>query len=100
MITQPEQIVKHLYRLNFEWPDMVNGPIHSFLCYVQTHAEAEAKAREIHLTTAKGMRFLGVEALPDGIVCSPTSGHKPGTIVVDAVLEARKGMKADARVQE
>jgi hypothetical protein len=91
MNTQLGQVVKHLYSLNFEWPDIRNGPINMFLYYAETPALAEAKAREIHLTKARDMRYLGVEALPDGIVCSPTSRPKPGTIVVDAVLEARKG---------
>ena len=97
MSTTHEQVVKHLYRLNFEWPDMIHGPIITFLYYAETLAKAEAKARHIHLTTACDMRFLRVEALPDGIVCSPFSEPKLGTIV-DAVLETRKGMKADARV--
>ena len=97
MSTAHEQVVKHLYRLNFEWPDMVNGPIITFLYYTETLVQAEAKAREVHLTTAADMRFLGVEALPNGSVCSPFSEPKPGTIV-DAVLDANKGMKADARV--
>lgn len=98
MSTNSEHIVKHLHRLNFEWPDIVNGPIISFLCYVQMPAEAEAKAAELSLTTAKDMRYLGVEALPDGTVISPCSTPKPAMIVVDAVLDAKKGMKADARV--
>ncbi len=90
MLTVHEQIVKYLYRINFEWPDKPNGPIISFLCYVETPQEAEAKARELSTTRAKGMHYLGVEAMPYGAVTSSCSVPQPPTITVDGNLDAKK----------
>lgn len=100
MLIVHEHIVKYLYRINFEWPDKLNGPIISFLCYVETPQEAEAKAREFSTTKARDMQYIGVEAMPYGAVTSSCSVPQPPTIMVDGNLDAKKGVTPDARVQK
>ena len=58
------QITKYLYRAKFEWPDLSNGPIISFLCYAATPEEAAIIAQEIGTKKAHGMDYIGVERLP------------------------------------
>ncbi len=76
-------ITKYLYCAKFEWPDLINGPIISFLCYAETLEKAEITARAIGMTKARGMNYLGVDHLPFGFVLSSRSAPVPATIMVD-----------------
>lgn len=77
------QITKYLYRAKFEWSDLLNGPIISFLCYAATPEEAAVIAQEIGTKKARDMDYLGVESLPFGLVTSSLSAPVPATIMVD-----------------
>ncbi len=80
------QIVKYLYQAKFEWADVTNGPIISFLCYATTPEEAEIKAQEIGTSKARDMDYIGVEHLPFGFVLSSCSAPVPATIMMNAEL--------------
>lgn len=82
------QITKYLYRIKFEWPDVIRGPIISFLCYAETPEEVERIAQEIGMNRAQDMDYIGVELLPYGLVLSSRSAPVPAMILVDS--EAKK----------